>query len=58
MRVKQAQSVVEYVILAAVVIVVVVLGSGKFFSHMIGNNGAFGKHFDNMRQRMGVQPVP
>ena len=53
-RVK-GQNVLEYTLLTAAVIAIIVLGSGKFFSKMTGKDGAFTKHFDNMRQRMGVK---
>jgi len=55
---KPAQSLLEYVILTALIICIAVMFSGKFFTGLVGPNGGLGKHFNNMRQRMGVQTIP
>jgi hypothetical protein len=52
---KKGQSLIEYVILASVVIAIVVVFSGDFFGKLVGSNGAFTNHFNNMRGRMGVR---
>ena len=60
MRLKQGQNLLEYVLVASVVIVVIVLFSGNFFAKMVSRDksgkaqGAFSKHFDNMRARIGT----
>jgi hypothetical protein len=55
---KRAQSLLEYVILASIAITVVVMFSSAFFGKLVNtdpnNAGALGKHFNNMRGRMGV----
>jgi len=55
--VKKGQNMLEYIILTAIVITIVVLFSGDFFTKLTGvdnQSGAFGRHFDNMRARIGV----
>jgi uncharacterized protein (UPF0333 family) len=49
---KRAQTLLEYVVLTGIVVVVVVMFSGDFFGKMLGNEGAFTKHFRNMSERM------
>jgi uncharacterized protein (UPF0333 family) len=51
----RAQSILEYTLLIAMVVIIVVMSSGKFFASFAGENSAFGRHFDGMRARMGVR---
>jgi hypothetical protein len=57
MRQKYGQSLLEYILLACLTIAVVVAFSGTFFEKLVGKDrksGAFGNHFNNMYQRMGI----
>lgn len=49
---KRAQNLLEYVLLASVVIAVIVVCSGTFFNKLTASNGAFSNHFQNMSERM------
>jgi len=58
MHKRDAQSLLEYVLLASVTIAVVIVCANAFFGNKGEHSGGIAKafylHFDNMRQRMGV----
>ena len=50
----KAQNTLEYILLVAIAVIVVVAGADAFFGKLRAKGAAFNHVFDNMRARIGV----